>query len=476
MALSYADYMASVRPLPVVEMDVTRACNNRCTICGEGWANRVSTPRDPSRDTLRERMRVSFGLGARRILLKGGEPTLRADLGEIARDAREAGFEHLFVFTNARLAASAAGERRLASLGASGFHVSVQGGTKERHDAAVQAEGAFGETTEGLRRLVGSGQLVLVNSVLTTHLLADLEAYVSLMLEIRPSEVGFDTVKPGGLVDTLPGRLAARLGLRRHVRPGEVVDFGEVSPLMTAASARLADAMEALLAAGIPATLSSFPPCLLPPGREHLAGGMEDGATLVSAEGSGPVRRKTELLDRLREKGTVCASCACDDTCPGVYRAYARAHGLAELRPLTVRPHRPEAARMPAGDREGSPIARLLREAFAGGPAPLATAFEASGDGRFRLRCEELDVVLDPDLAAPAYRRTALFSVAYVGTSATASQLLAVDGLVARLEELAPSMAPLPAPPTASERDENARGKPLVEPQDVGPDAGALDV
>lgn len=453
--LSHADFMANVRRLPGVEMDVTWACNNRCTICGTGWTNRAATPPDPTRDALRDRMRAAFELGARRLTLKGGEPTLRSDLGGIVEDARKIGFRHVFVFTNARLAAGEEGARRLTSFGASGFHVSVQGGTARAHDAAVQADGAFRQTTAGLRRLVEAGELVLVNSVLTSHLVATLEEHAALLAEIRPSEVGFDTVKPGGrLVETQLGRVAARLGLHPHRRPGETVEFGELSPKLSSFSARLAAAIDALRAAGIPTFLSSFPPCLLPPGRETLASGTEDAATLISGRGPAPVKRKKDLLDRLRAKGDACRSCALDDSCPGVWRAYARAHGLAELRPLATRPSGPGPAPSPAPAEEAD-LERALRQALVAGPAPLAGRIEARAGGRFHLFHGGLEVVLDPDLAAPAYRRTPLFSVSYVGESASQSDLAAVDAIAARLTERAPSLAllasrPEPGRPSAS--------------------------
>jgi len=81
---------------------VTNRCNMRCTYCymNAGAAGYVY---EPSLDQLRDLMqqtRSEKPIGSKAIQITGGEPTLRDDLFNIIRVAKEVGFSHIQVHTN----------------------------------------------------------------------------------------------------------------------------------------------------------------------------------------------------------------------------------------------------------------------------------------------------------------------------------------------------------------------------------------
>jgi len=328
-----------------VEVHVTDACSNRCVFCttGHRLAAGAVPPAEAPRAAIRRQLEEAFAQGCRRVLFQGGEPTLRTDLEGLLADAREVGYLATVLFTNARAAASAGGARRLAALGVTWFQVSLHAGTAGAHDAAVGQPGAFAQTVEGLARLLEAGQRVKVNTVLTRHLLDTLPAYAHLLAGLRPEEVGLDALKPNGHLEAPSAYAMLCPPLSRHAGP-------------------LRDALVALEGVGVTARLVSVPPCLAP-GAERFAN--EEAPTTLTLCGEGPSLDKHRWRRGLMIKAPGCAACACDAACGGVYRTYAEAHGLAELRPLARRPEPP-----PARDEE-PPTYRLRSR-------PDRSAFEIS--------------------------------------------------------------------------------------------------
>ena len=97
-------------------LEVTRRCNLRCRYC---FADGGSAEPDPDPEELRAAMRrIAEGCGKPLLQFSGGEPTLRDDLPELVRYAKEAGCSYTQVNTNGiRLAREPEYAQRLAEAG-----------------------------------------------------------------------------------------------------------------------------------------------------------------------------------------------------------------------------------------------------------------------------------------------------------------------------------------------------------------------
>ncbi|MEM2137364.1 MAG: radical SAM protein [Candidatus Methanomethylicia archaeon] len=89
-------------------IDVTNRCNMRCPIC---FANAASAGRvyEPSLDQIKgmlEKLRSIGPVSPPALQLSGGEPTVRDDLPDIVRMAKNMGFRHVEVNTNGILLAN----------------------------------------------------------------------------------------------------------------------------------------------------------------------------------------------------------------------------------------------------------------------------------------------------------------------------------------------------------------------------------
>ena len=115
-------------------IDITNRCNLRCPVC---FANAAAAGYvyEPSKEEVREmleNLRRNDPVPATALQFSGGEPTVREDLLELIRMAKELGFRHVEVNTNGlRLAQSVDYCRGLTEAGMSTLYLQFDGVTSD---------------------------------------------------------------------------------------------------------------------------------------------------------------------------------------------------------------------------------------------------------------------------------------------------------------------------------------------------------
>jgi len=113
-------------------IDITNRCNLRCPICF-AHAGAAGYIYDPTMEQIKDmlaNLRANSPISPPAIQLSGGEPTVRDDLPEIVRMAKEMGFVHLEVNTNGiKLAESVEYCRTLKEAGVSTIYLQFDGVT-----------------------------------------------------------------------------------------------------------------------------------------------------------------------------------------------------------------------------------------------------------------------------------------------------------------------------------------------------------
>ncbi len=120
-------------------IDVTNACNLQCSICF-AYAGKIGYLYKPDLQAIErmlDNLRKNLPVPPPAIQFSGGEPTVRQDLPEIIRMAKEKGFKHIEVNTNGvRIADEKDGVeyiRELQSAGMGTFYLSFDGVTPEAY-------------------------------------------------------------------------------------------------------------------------------------------------------------------------------------------------------------------------------------------------------------------------------------------------------------------------------------------------------
>ena len=118
-------------------IDVTNRCNLRCPVCF-ATAGTTGYVYEPSKEKVREmleNLRRNDPVPATALQFSGGEPTIRADLFELIRMAKELGFRHVEVNTNGlRLAQSVEYCRGLKEAGMSTLYLQFDGVTSDVYE------------------------------------------------------------------------------------------------------------------------------------------------------------------------------------------------------------------------------------------------------------------------------------------------------------------------------------------------------
>ncbi|MBN2065220.1 MAG: radical SAM protein [Candidatus Thermoplasmatota archaeon] len=122
---------------------VTNRCNLRCSYCFMN-AGASGVVYEPTLDQIKELMiqaRNERPMGSKAIQITGGEPTVREDLFDIVRMAKEVGFTHVQVNTNGlKLADSADYCQRLKDEKVNTIYMSFDGVTKETNPWIEQSK------------------------------------------------------------------------------------------------------------------------------------------------------------------------------------------------------------------------------------------------------------------------------------------------------------------------------------------------
>jgi radical SAM protein with 4Fe4S-binding SPASM domain len=146
--------LAKVLPPVLVSFAITRKCNLRCPHC---YSDSIQTPH-PQELTTEEAKQLIADIaeaGARLIIFDGGEPTMREDLFELIKYARDVGLQPL-LGTNATLITKDYA-RKLKEAGLRAAAVSLDGARSETHDAFRGVSGTWRETIEGIKNLAKAG-------------------------------------------------------------------------------------------------------------------------------------------------------------------------------------------------------------------------------------------------------------------------------------------------------------------------------
>lgn len=272
-------------------------CNQACRFCDVRQP--IDSPGFIASAAVRRRIDVAIANGAETVGLSGGEPTMRRDLPDLVRYAREKGAAEVRLDTNATLLNAEAVEGlRAAGLTLARVHLSGWG---DGLDAVTRDPGGFEAALGGLDALLEGGLRVEIAAAVTRSTAGMLP---TLPLKLR-----------GHLGETRPAHLVLTVPVRSP-DPSELLAYGEAALVIvrTERAARQSRISARLDPGAAP------PPCVFPAkDRPHhlysLTAGTRprDGYTKFEA----------------------CGRCLVTDRCTGVADAYLERFPRPELEPIT---------------------------------------------------------------------------------------------------------------------------------------------
>ncbi len=145
---------AQGRRISYLRLSLTDRCNFQCSYCAPAGAEACDDLL--ARPDLARLVRIFAALGVRRVRLTGGEPTLRRDLLDVARDVRATpGIEEIALTTNGHLLAALA--RPLREAGVSRLNVSLDTLDPDRLHALSGRAATLGRILDGIAAAAAAG-------------------------------------------------------------------------------------------------------------------------------------------------------------------------------------------------------------------------------------------------------------------------------------------------------------------------------
>ena len=300
-----------------VDIKIGFSCNNHCLFCVQGDKRDHFGPRP--RAQIRADLEEGRRVGATAVVITGGEPTMQRTLRATVRMARALGYDVIQIQTNGRLLSYQQLCRQLVDEGANEFSPALHGSTPELHDRLTCAPGAFHQTTAGIRNLIGLGQRVITNSVITTINHPDLPRLARLLVDLGVYQFQFAFV---------------------HILGSAASNREVLVPRKSAAMPHVKAGLDVGRAAGVRCMTEAIPYCLMEGYEEHVAERIIPVTRVFDAEqtlADYTAYRRNEG----KAHGPACAACSHADRCEGPWREYPELYGWDEFVPReSVRPPR----------------------------------------------------------------------------------------------------------------------------------------
>ena len=235
------------KPADYVELTMHFKCNLKCQHCMiEGTMDWLQPESMSSfQEVLAANREQQLWRG---IIFTGSEVTLRRDLTELARMARDHGFSHVRIQTHGMKLANETYLQELVDAGIDEYFVSITAADAATHDAITQVPGSFDRTMRGLENLEHHDVATMTNTVITRLSYQQLPALVDRVGHLkRLKRMDFWNYWPMRETDD-KDLIVSHLDVRPYLR----------------------DAIAGARERGITLEIKNFPECLLGDDREYL--------------------------------------------------------------------------------------------------------------------------------------------------------------------------------------------------------------
>ncbi|MCU0750209.1 MAG: radical SAM protein [Akkermansiaceae bacterium] len=169
----------------LVFWEITRSCALACSHCrAEAMARKH--PDELDFDESLRLIQQLAELNPPMLILTGGDPLMRRDALDLVRAASQAGL-HVGLSPSATPLLMRMDFTKLREAGVQRMSLSLDGATRETHDAFRGVNGTFDRTIEAVHRAHASGLSLQINTTLTRGNLHEYEAFKQLMYELKPA-------------------------------------------------------------------------------------------------------------------------------------------------------------------------------------------------------------------------------------------------------------------------------------------------
>lgn len=284
-----------------VLLRVGHECNNNCIFCHLGKSEKTGL----TSEEVKRKILLCKNKGYKFIIFSGGEPTIRKDILNISRFAKEKKIK-LGLITNGRMLSYKKFLDNLIKNNMSYFYISIQGSNEKIHNSITNSE-SFNQTIEGLENVAKLKRIYyIVNVTVTQRNIDDLIPIVEILSKRKVKRVKFSLLEC----------------------KGNVFNNKEIIPPLTLSTRKIKEAIDYANLNGMTALISDAPLCLLGE-YSNFIDNLETNGIAGMIEIDENEVYPTDSKDKI--KTPLCKNCKKQEVCKGIDCDYASVRGYNEL-------------------------------------------------------------------------------------------------------------------------------------------------
>lgn len=284
-------------------------CNNNCLFCVQAnnkYAGNRSLD-EIKRDLLDCKPRCD------KVVLTGGEVTIRNDIIDIIKFAKNLNYKIIQLQSNGRMFSSLEFCQKALAAGTNQFAPALHGYCAEQHDSLTRAKGSFMQTVRGIKNLRSLGVFVSTNSVAVEQNYTTLPRLAKLLVKLDVNQFQMAFV---------------------HAMGNAWKNFDTVVPSISKAAPFIHQALQIGIDAGKIVMAEAMPYCHMKGYEDYVAENF-----IPDCEVRGKEDQRTNDHNSLRKnygktKFPQCKECKYNSVCEGPWKDYVEKRGDKEFVPV----------------------------------------------------------------------------------------------------------------------------------------------
>jgi len=307
----------SVAVIPEISLKMKRValfvgytCLNNCRFCVV--ADKRTYP-DKSTEQIKYELEDSYKKGSREVVFTGGEFTIREDVFDIVKYAKELGYIIIQAQTSGRMFASIDFCKKIILAGMNEFSPALHGHTAQLHDFLTRRKGSFRQTVLGIynvRKLTKGRIHILTNTVISKYNYKFLPEIATLLVKLGVGQYQFAFV---------------------HALGNAYKNFKDVVPKKTDVIPYLKKGLDIGIKRGLRVMAEAIPLCLMKGYEKYVS-----EFYIPSTE----IRERGQTIDKFEEirvrdgkaKFSQCKICKYCCICEGPWKEYPQYYGDKEFK------------------------------------------------------------------------------------------------------------------------------------------------
>lgn len=292
-----------------IDVKVGYLCNNNCLFCVQ--AHNKDKRKEKTSDQLIQILKKSRPK-FEAVVFTGGEVTIRPDVVDLVREARDLGYSRIHIQSNGKRFYYKDFCRDMRDAGANEFGLALHGHTPELHDYLTRSSGSFKATLRGIKNLTDMGLDVITNTVITKSNYRHLPDIARLLIGAGVRQYQFAFVHV--------------VGNARKYAPSVV-------PRKTLVMPYAHEGLELGILKKVNCMTEAIPYCFMKGYEQYIAETIIPRTMIFDADRV-IEDYKQERLTQGKLKGPPCKECIKCRDCEGPWREYPEMFGWDEFKPV----------------------------------------------------------------------------------------------------------------------------------------------